>query len=82
MVAGFAIAGKASVFTALMIVGVVYVVISLIIRVSGKAWINRLLPPVIVGPMIMVIGLSLAPTAISEIGLDLDIVPGKILLLL
>ncbi len=75
MVAGFAIAGKASVFTALMIVGLVYVVISLIIRVSGKAWINRLLPPVIVGPMIMVIGLSLAPTAISEIGLDLDIVP-------
>ncbi|WP_292798904.1 uracil-xanthine permease family protein [Methanobrevibacter sp.] len=75
MIAGYAIAGKASVFTALMIVGLVYVVISLIIRISGKAWINRLLPPVIVGPMIMVIGLSLAPTAISEIGLDLDIIP-------
>ncbi|WP_407378382.1 uracil-xanthine permease family protein [Methanobrevibacter sp.] len=75
MIAGYAIAGKASVFTALMIVGLVYVIISLIIRISGKAWINRLLPPVIVGPMIMVIGLSLAPTAISEIGLDLDIIP-------
>ena len=58
-----------------MIVGIVYVIISLIIRVSGKAWINRLLPPVIVGPMIMVIGLSLAPTAISEIGLDLAVIP-------
>ncbi len=75
MVAGYAIAGKASVFTALMIVGLVYVIISCIIRISGKAWINRLLPPVIVGPMIMVIGLSLAPTAISEIGLDLEIIP-------
>ena len=75
MVAGYAIAGKASVFTALMIVGLVYVIISFIIRLSGKAWINRLLPPVIVGPMIMVIGLSLAPTAIEEIGLNLATVP-------
>ena len=75
VVAGYAIAGKASVFTALMIVGILYAIISIIIRVSGKAWINRLLPPVIVGPMIMVIGLSLAPTAIGEIGLDLDVIP-------
>ena len=75
MVAGYAIGGTGSVFTALMIVGLVYVVISLIIRVSGPEWINRLLPPVVVGPMIMVIGLSLAPTAISEIGLDLAVIP-------
>ena len=75
MIAGYAIAGKGSVFSALMVVGLLYVLVSLIIRVSGKAWINRLLPPVIVGPMIMVIGLSLAPTAISEIGLNLDKMP-------
>ena len=75
MVAGYAIGGTGSVFTALMIVGIVYVIISLIIRVSGPGWINKLLPPVVVGPMIMVIGLSLAPTAISEIGLDLAVVP-------
>ena len=75
MVAGYAIGGTGSVFTALMIVGLVYVVISLIIRVSGPGWINKLLPPVVVGPMIMVIGLSLAPTAIQEIGLDLVVVP-------
>ena len=77
MIAGYAIGGTGSVFTALMIVGLVYVVISLIIRVSGPGWINKLLPPVVVGPMIMVIGLSLAPTAISEIGLDLAVVPWK-----
>ena len=75
MIAGYAIAGKGSVFSALMVVGLLYVLVSLIIRVSGKAWINRLLPPVIVGPMIMVIGLSLAPTAIEEIGLNLDVMP-------
>ena len=75
MIAGYALAGKGSVFSALMVVGLVYVIVSLIIRISGKAWINRLLPPVIVGPMIMVIGLSLAPTAIEEIGLNLDVMP-------
>ena len=75
MVAGYAIGGTGSVFTALMIVGIVYVIISLIIRVTGPGWINKLLPPVVVGPMIMVIGLSLAPTAIQEIGLDLVTVP-------
>ena len=75
MVAGYAIGGTGSVFTALMIVGIVYVIISLIIRISGPGWINKLLPPVVVGPMIMVIGLSLAPTAIQEIGLDLTVVP-------
>ncbi len=75
MVAGYAIGGTGSVFTALMIVGIVYVIISMIIRVSGPGWINKLLPPVVVGPMIMVIGLSLAPTAIGEIGLDLAVIP-------
>lgn len=77
MIAGYALAGNASVFSALMLVGLLYVLVSLIIRISGKEWINRLLPPVIVGPMIMVIGLSLAPTAIGEIGLNLDIIPWK-----
>ena len=80
MIAGYAIGGTGSVFTALMVVGLVYVVISMIIRVTGPGWINKLLPPVVVGPMIMVIGLSLAPTAIQEIGLDLAVVPWQNLL--
>jgi len=80
MVAGYAIGGTGSVFTALMVVGIVYVIISLIIRMTGPGWINKLLPPVVVGPMIMVIGLSLAPTAIQEIGLDLPAVPWTFLL--
>ena len=75
MIAGFAIGGKSSVFSALMVVGLVYVAIALIIKVTGNHWINKLLPPVIVGPMIMVIGLCLAPTAIQEIGLDQAVVP-------
>ncbi len=70
MIAGFAIGGKSSIFSALMAVGLIYVIISFIIRVTGNEWINKLLPPIIVGPMIMVIGLCLAPTAIQQIGLD------------
>ena len=75
MIAGFAIGGKSSIFSALMVVGLVYVLIAFVIRMTGKEWIDRILPPVIVGPMIMVIGLCLAPTAIQEIGLDQAVVP-------
>ena len=35
----------------------------------GTKWIDKLLPPVVIGPMIMIIGLGLAPSAISQIGL-------------
>ena len=77
MIAGFAIGGKSSIFSALMVVGLVYVAIAIIIKFTGNHWINKLLPPVIVGPMIMVIGLCLAPTAIQEIGLDQAVVPMK-----
>ena len=69
--------GKASVFTAIMAVGLVYVLFALLIKVVGKKWLNKLLPPIIVGPMIMIIGLSLAPTAVEEIGLNLEVIPWK-----
>lgn len=77
MIVAFAKCGKASVFTGIMAVGLVYVLVALIIKLVGKNWINKLLPPIVVGPMIMIIGLSLAPTAIEEIGLNLEKVPWK-----
>ena len=77
MIVGFAASGKASVFTGIMGVGLAYVIVALIIKLVGKSWLNKLLPPIIVGPMIMVIGLSLAPTAVSEIGLDSASIPWK-----
>ena len=49
----------------LMMVGAVYTVIALIIKFIGTNWINKLLPPVVVGSVIMVIGLSLAGSAVS-----------------
>jgi uracil permease len=77
MVVGFTLAGKSGVFSGIMAVGLVYVLVALIIKLVGKSWINRLLPPIVVGPMIMIIGLSLAPTAVSEIGLNEAVIPWK-----
>ena len=77
MIVGFANAGKSGVFSAIMAVGLVYVLVALIIKLVGKKWLNKLLPPIIVGPMIMIIGLSLAPTAVSEIGLSEAAIPWK-----
>ncbi len=57
-------------YVALMVVGIIYVIVSFIIRFTGKGWLEKLLPPIIVGPMIAVIGLSLASTAIDQTGLS------------
>ena len=77
MIVAYAKSGKASVFVGIMAVGLVYVIVALIIKAVGKKWINKLLPPIVVGPMIMIIGLSLAPTAVSQIGLNLESVPWR-----
>ena len=49
----------------LMMVGLVYLVMALIIKFIGTDWLNKVLPPVVIGPTIMVIGLSLAGTAVN-----------------
>jgi len=51
----------------LMAVGLVYAVMSALIKLRGIRFIERLFPSVVVGPVIIVIGLSLAPTAINMI---------------
>lgn len=66
-------AGVEGAMTGTMLVGIVYVIVALIIWLIGKDWIQKILPPVVIGPMIMIIGLSLAPTAISEIGISSDV---------
>ncbi|WP_270788022.1 solute carrier family 23 protein [Enterococcus casseliflavus] len=43
--------------------GLVYVIVSMIIKRAGAAWLDKILPPIIVGPVIMVIGLGLAANA-------------------
>lgn len=62
--------GTAGAMTGIMVVGLIYVIVAIIIKLIGKNWIDKLLPPVVIGPMIMIIGLGLAPSAISQIGLS------------
>ena len=62
--------GIGGAMTGIMVVGLIYVIVATIIHFTGKDWLEKLLPPVVIGPMIMVIGLGLAPSAIGQIGLD------------
>ena len=48
--------------------GVVYALIAMVVMFAGYGWIDRLMPPVVTGSVVAVIGLNLAPVAIREIG--------------
>lgn len=47
-------------------VGVIYLIVALIVAMIGSEWIDKLLPAVVVGPVVIVIGLSLASSAASD----------------
>jgi len=47
--------------------GLVYVVIAVVIKIAGVAWINKLMPPVVIGPTVALIGLSLAGAAVKDV---------------
>lgn len=58
--------------TGVILSGIAYVVVAAVIYFIGTGWINKLLPPIVIGPMIMVIGLGLAGTAVESAGLVTD----------
>ena len=45
----------------------VYIVIAIVIKLAGTKWINKLMPPVVIGPTVALIGLSLAGNAMGDI---------------
>ena len=47
--------------------GLVYVVISIVIKFAGVNWINKIMPPVVIGPTVALIGLSLASAAVNDV---------------
>jgi len=51
----------------MLMVGVIYCLVALLLKVFGVGWLNKLLPPIVIGPVIMVIGLSLAGSAVSNL---------------
>ena len=59
-------AGYPAISQGVIAVGLVYLTVALIVNFIGSDWIDRALPPVVVGPIVMVIGLSLAGTAATD----------------
>lgn len=57
--------GIPSTMGGLMAAGMVYVILGAVVKVRGTDFIHRLLPPVVVGPVIIIIGLGLAPVAVN-----------------
>jgi uracil-xanthine permease len=52
----------------IIVCGLVYAIIGLIVMMSGTGWIERLMPPVVTGAVVAVIGLNLAPIAVKSVG--------------
>lgn len=50
-----------------VLAGLVYVVIALVVKFVGVKWVNKLMPAVVIGPTVAIIGLSLAGNAISDL---------------
>ncbi len=50
-----------------LMAGLVYVILAIIIKFCGVKWIDRLMPPVIIGPTVAIIGLSLAGNAVGDL---------------
>ena len=65
--AASASAGYAGILLGAAFAGLVYVVIAVIVKFVGVKWINKLMPPVVIGPTVALIGLSLAVNAVNDL---------------
>lgn len=50
-----------------LVTGLVYVLLAILVKVFGTAWIEKLLPPIVIGPVVALIGLTLAGSAVSDL---------------
>ena len=59
--------GYVGIILGAMMAGLVYVVLGIIVKFTGTKWINKVMPPVIIGPIVALIGLTLAPNAVRNL---------------
>jgi len=69
-------AGYAGLILGAIFAGLVYVVLAIIVKIAGVKWIDKLMPPVVIGPTVALIGLSLAGAAISDLQVGKVLVDG------
>ena len=62
-----AAAGFAGLLLGAVFAGLVYVVIAIAVKFAGVNWINKLMPPVVIGPTVAIIGMSLAGNAVGDL---------------
>ena len=74
--AASASAGYAGILLGAVFAGLVYVVIAVVLKFVGVNWINKLMPAVVIGPTVAIIGLSLAPNAVADLFLGKVMVDG------
>ena len=74
--AASAAAGHAGLIIGTVFAGLVYVIIALVIKAVGVKWIDKLMPPVVIGPTVAIIGLSLAGNAVGDLSTGKVLVEG------
>ncbi|MBR4864549.1 MAG: uracil-xanthine permease [Oscillospiraceae bacterium] len=74
--AASASAGYTGLLLGAIFAGLVYVVIALVVKFVGVKWINKLMPPVVIGPTVALIGLSLAVNAVNDLTVGKVMVDG------
>ena len=62
-------AGHAGLIIGAVFAGLVYVVIAIAVKIAGVGWIDKLMPAVVIGPTVSIIGLSLAGNAVGDLTL-------------
>ncbi len=74
--AASAAAGYVGLIIGAAFAGLVYVVIALVVKFAGVKWINKLMPAVVIGPTVSIIGLSLAGNAVGDLQVGKVMVDG------
>ncbi len=59
--------GYVGIILGAIMAGLVYVVIAILVKFVGVEWLNKLMPPVVIGPTVAIIGLSLAGNAVGDL---------------
>jgi len=74
---GLSIGNPTLLILGVITIGLVYIVIGTIVKFTGTLWLKNILTPVIVGPIIMILGISLVAYSITWFGLDSTISGGS-----
>ncbi len=59
--------GYAGLLLGALFAGLVYVAIAIVVKLAGTGWVNKLMPAVVIGPTVAIIGLSLAGNAVGDL---------------